>query len=203
MMDLFSFEKDFYDRMKQLFNMPCDSYELKLWENGKLIYDSTKDNKQLKPNNNVPKNIKGDYDLSIHGNKIVLVDNKDGTTVEAKCHPDDNFDIGTGIDEAFKKLNEKRKADEEACKAIKVGDMVEVVNNGQTYSTYTDWCYKNLPFNLVKQYAYGITPYTGTVGKVMCIAPHLVSKNSKVVAIQDNKNCIYLIGEHGLKKVID
>ena len=39
MMDLFSFEKDFYDRMKQLFNTLCDSYELKLWEDGKVIYD--------------------------------------------------------------------------------------------------------------------------------------------------------------------
>lgn len=203
MMDLFSFEKDFYDQMKQLFNMLRDSYELKPWEDGKLIYDSTKDNKQLKPNNNVPKNIKGDYDLSIHGNKIVLVDNKDGTTVEAKCHPDDNFDIGIGIEEAFKKLNEKRKADEEARKPIKVGDMVKVVDIGQSYTTYTDWCYKNLPFNFVKQYVYSATPYTGTVGKVVCIAPHLHAKNCKIVAIQDNKNRIYLIGESGLKKVID
>ena len=62
-----------------------------------------------KPNNNAPKSVKGDYDLSIHGNKIVLVDNADGTIVEAKCHPDDDFDIGAGIKEAFKKLNEKRE----------------------------------------------------------------------------------------------
>lgn len=203
MMDLFSFEKDFYDRMKQLFNTPCNSYELKLWEDGKLIYDSTKDNKQFKPNNNVPKNIKGDYRLSIHGNKIVLVDDKDGNTVESKCHPDDNFDIGIGIKEAFKKLNEKRKADEEARKAIKVGDMVVVVDNGQSYSTYTDWCYKNLPFNLVKQYAYSVTPYTDTVGKVVCIAPHSANNSTKVVAIQDNKNRIYLMKESGLQRVID
>lgn len=87
------------------------------------------------PNNNAPKNIKGDYDLSIHGNKIVLVDNVDGTTVESKCHPDDDFDIGIGIKEVFKKLNEKReeirkqKEDEE--KKIKVGDWVKVVDNGQ------------------------------------------------------------------------
>ena len=43
-----------------------------------------------KPNNSAPKSIKGDYDLSIHGNKIVLVDNIEGTSVEAKCSPEDN-----------------------------------------------------------------------------------------------------------------
>ena len=62
--------------------------------NGKMF---DKMMKPQKPNNNAPKTIKGDYDLSIHGNKIVLVDNADGTTVESKCHPDDNFDIGDGI----------------------------------------------------------------------------------------------------------
>lgn len=62
-----------------------------------------------KPNNSAPKSIKGDYDLSIHGNKIVLVDNIEGTSVEAKCSPEDNFDIGEGIKEAFKKLNAKRE----------------------------------------------------------------------------------------------
>lgn len=61
-----------------------------------------------KPNHKAPKFIRGDYDLSIHSNKIVLVDNVDGTTVEAKCHPDDDFDIGVGIKEAFRKMNNKR-----------------------------------------------------------------------------------------------
>lgn len=192
-----SFNREFFDSKARFFPY----YRTRISADGNLLYDSDKKRQSKKPNNNVPKNIKGDYDLSIHGNKIVLVDNKDGTTVEAKCHPDDNFDIGTGIEEAFKKLNEKR--DEEARKVIKVGDMVEVVNNGQTYSTYTDWCYKNLPFNLVKQYAYNVTPYTGTVGKVVYIAPHLLDNKSKIVAIKDNKNRIFLIGESGLKKVID
>ena len=67
-----------------------------------------RDVKKPKANNNAPKSIKGDYDVSIHDNKIILVDKKDGTTVEAKCHPNDNFDIGDGIKEAFKKMNEKR-----------------------------------------------------------------------------------------------
>ena len=66
---------------------------------------NVKKDKNCNPNNSAPKSIKGDYDLSIHGNKIVLVDNVDDTTVEARCHPDDDFDVGIGIKEAFKKLS--------------------------------------------------------------------------------------------------
>lgn len=104
---------------------------------GETVFSSEnriKNGKDNKISNNAPKSIKGDYDLSIHGNKIVLVDNVDGTTVEAKCHPDDDFDIGVGIREAFKKLNEKReeirKEKEEEEKRIKVGDWVQVIDNG-------------------------------------------------------------------------
>ena len=204
MMDLFSFEKDFYDRMKQLFNIPCDSYELKLWEDGKLIYDSTKDNKQLKPNNNVPKNIKGDYDLSIHGNKIVLVDNKDGTTVEAKCHPDDNFDIGDGIKEAFKKLNEKReeirKAKEEEDKKIKVGDWVEVTNWMKGYSTYGSWLYNKVEFCYVRMFDYKNPGCNGLKGQVIAVGKH-GENDRNLVGFCTTDNKVYIVEDIGLKKV--
>lgn len=131
-----------------------------------------------KPNHNAPKSIKGDYDLSIHGNKIVLVDNVDGTTVEAKCHPDDNFDIGEGIKEAFKKLNEKReeirKQKEEEEKKIKVGDWVEVL-----YDAIFDPCHvKFFEVNNLMQYAprfcYGYIPESEITGKVLFIGKHQI-----------------------------
>ena len=129
--------------------------------------------KLSKPNNNAPKSIKGDYDLSIHGNKIVLVDNVDSTTVEAKCHPDDDFDIGIGIKEAFKKLNEKReeirKQKEEEEKKIKVGDWVEVVNNGASCSTKDQFFMKNNLFNYAARFRYGVSPNEGTRGKVLFV----------------------------------
>lgn len=125
-----------------------------------------------KPNNNAPKSIKGDYDLSIHGNKIVLVDNTDGTTVEAKCHPDDDYEIGLGIKEAFKKLNEKReeirKQKEEEEKKIKVGDWVEVIDSGgHSYP----WSVNFFKFDDVKDYSpyfcYGVIPVNDTIGKIV------------------------------------
>ena len=158
-----------------------------------------------KPNNNAPKNIKGDYDLSIHGNKIVLVDNVDGTTVESKCHHDDDFDIGIGIKEVFKKLNEKReelrKQKEEEEKEIKVGDWVKVVDNGQSYTTYPEWLYNRVEFKFVKYYHYGYCPINGSVGKVIAIGQHENQSDRIIMAIHANNGYVYIVNQKGLKKV--
>lgn len=161
-----------------------------------------------KPNNNAPKSIKGDYDLSIHGNKIVLVDNADGTTVEAKCSPEDNFDIGEGIKEAFKKLNEKReelrKQKEEEDKQIKVGDWVEVVNYGDSYTTHTDFFVKNnVPIQYCVNYCYGSHLSNGERGRVLFIADNKAIIQSAFVDDTDFEfeDAIYLIGLKGLRKV--
>ena len=161
-----------------------------------------------KPNHNAPKSIKGDYDLSIHGNKIVLVDNVDGTTVEAKCHPDDDFDISIGIKEAFKKLNEKREEDrkckEEETKEIKVGDWVKVVNSGASYATHTDFFVKNnIPVHYCVNYRYGEILNNGEVGKVLFIVDDKAVIESKFIDDTDFEfdDAIYLIGLRGLKKV--
>lgn len=159
-------------------------------------------NKMTKTDNNAPKSIKGDYDLSIHGNKIVLVDNVDGTTVEAKCHPDDDFDISIGITEAFKKLNEKReeirKAKEEEEKKIKVGDWVEVVDEGEIYPFYYQW----LPserFDLVKNFAYGNTIHNRKC-KVMYIGRH-ENEDVKLGYIQDSDGLCHTYKINALRKV--
>ena len=157
-----------------------------------------------KPNNNAPKSIKGDYDLSIHGNTIVLVDNTDGTTVEAKCHPDDNFDIGAGIKEAFKKLNEKReeirKQKEEEEKKINVGDWVEVLED----IVFDPYCGTFFEDNNLMQYAprfcYGLMPDSSVVGKVL-----FANKHHLLIEEQDKYgyNKIYLVDniDRYLKKV--
>lgn len=158
----------------------------------------------VKSNNNAPKSIKGDYDLSIHGNTIVLVDNADGTTVEAKCHPDDDFDIGAGIKEAFKKLNEKReeirKQKEEEEKKIKVGDWVEVVED-DSYDAYLSWIYENLNFVHVKEFAYEEVPNIGTRARVVKVAPHSNISSILLYAIETKDNKVYIVEEGWIKKV--
>ena len=185
--------------------------------NGETVFLSS----NKKPNNNAPKNIKGDYDLSIHGNKIVLVDNVDGTTVEAKCSPQDNFDIGEGIKEAFKKLNEERerikKLNEERERIkkekeneIKVGDWVEVVNGWEGYSTFTNFFedYDIISYGL--KFRYGVIAKNGLVGQVKFIADGKyvieVKKDSKISSGKQYSNAtcnnsVYLIGKDGIKKV--
>ena len=149
--------------------------------------------------NSAPKSIKGDYDLSIHGNKILLVDNKDGTTVEARCHPEDKFDVGVGIKETFKKLNEER---EEEKKKIKVGDWVEVVNSGASYTTYTDFFVRNnIPIQYCVNYCYGNSLDNGNVGKVLFIAEDKAVIQSTVADYFAFDDAIYLIDLNGLKKV--
>ena len=172
------------------------------------FYDPTENRvsfriKPKKPNNKAPKSIKGDYDLSIHGNKIVLVDNVDGTTVEAKCHPDDNFDIGEGIKEAFKKLNVKR---EEICrqkeeeKKIKVGDLVEVVDYFESYDTYPEWLYDKVDFKTLKNYVYGYYAPNGVIGEVVAVGAHKTYKDKKLIGFDSGGN-VYIIGVEGVKKV--
>ena len=156
-----------------------------------------------KPNNSAPKSIKGDYDLSIHGNKIVLVDNIEGTSVEAKCSPEDNFDIGEGIKEAFKKLNAKReeiRKEKEEGKRIKVGDWVQVIDNGRSYTTYHEWLYDKVRFQHVKKYAYGDVPPNGLIGRVIVIGNHELDKSKKLIGLEAD-DCVYIINIEGVKKV--
>lgn len=194
-----------YEPMKKLYSTFDRSYGAKMWKDGKLIYNFTKSNVSPKPNNNAPKTIKGDYDLSIHGNKIVLVDNRDGTTVEAKCHPDDNFDIGKGIKEAFKKMNEKReeirKAKEEEDKEIKVGDWVEIVNCGESYTTYPEWLYDKVDFEHIRRYCYNYIPLDGEIGRVVAVGTHEADREGTLVAFETKYKNIYVVNQKGLKKV--
>lgn len=167
---------------------------------------NVKKDKNCNPNNSAPKSIKGDYDLSIHGNKIVLVDNTDGTTVEAKCHPDDDFDVGIGIKEAFKKLNEKReelcKQKEKEDKKIKVGDWVEVVDCKISYPIYSTFFSENNLKDLGRNFRYGCYLNNGDKLQVAHIeGDRFVLKRKEKIGGYGFQDCVYLMNIHGLKKV--
>lgn len=187
----------YYPKDGWSFTFDLDGVEI----NGKILNEIIG---AKKPNNNAPKSIKGDYDLSIHGNKIVLVDNVDGTTVEAKCHPDDNFDIGVGINEAFKKMNQKReeekKCREEEDKKIKVGDWVEVTNWLKGYSRYATWLYNKVDFNYVRMFDYDNPSCNGLKGQVIAIGTH-ESEDRNLVAFCTKDKKVYIVEDAGLRKV--
>lgn len=70
--------------------------------------------------NLAPKWLEGDYDLHIEGNRMTMT-SKDGKKVEARCHPDDDWQLQVGIDELKERMAEVKKPRE-----IKVGDKVNV-----------------------------------------------------------------------------
>lgn len=159
-----------------------------------------------KNKNNAPKNIKGDYDLSIHGNKILLVDKNEGTMVETKCHPDDNFNIGIGVEEAFRKLNTKRedikKQKEEEDKKIKVGDWVEIIRPSAAYPMYADFFEKNNLNYYGKIFRYGTIAEKGTVGKVVFVLnDYVVVKSKENFNGYGKMDCTYLVSFSAIRKV--
>ena len=70
--------------------------------------------------NLAPKWLEGDYDLHIEGNRMVMT-SKQGTTVETRCHPDDDWRLQVGLDELKDRMAEAKKPRE-----IKVGNIVKV-----------------------------------------------------------------------------
>ena len=71
--------------------------------------------------NLAPKWLEGDYDLHIEGNRMTMT-SKDGTKVETRCHPDDDWRLQVGIDELKERMTEAKKPRE-----VKVGDKVKFV----------------------------------------------------------------------------
>lgn len=153
-----------------------DYKRIKIYVNDKLVYDKCNDEIKVNKlsfktkkveNNQAPKEIEGEYDLSIRGNKTVLVDNMDGTTVEVKCHPDDDFDIGEGMKMAFDRMNDKRAKGNE----IAIGSQVEIVNSGDSYAILdNEWFERFYMMKFAVNYRYGVCPTDGTKGIVVADA---------------------------------
>lgn len=159
--------------------------------------------------NKAPEDIVGDYTLSIEGNRIALRD-KDGVEVFARCHPEDVFDVGEGVREAFDKLKEKKED------KIEVGDSVEVLDNGESYTILGDFFAKNDLMEYATRYRYGVAPDKGVVGKVVFIVQDSsdsiecvgieVESDSFYGVTECSMTCndaIYVVSMIGLRKVSD
>lgn len=145
-----------------------------------------------KPNPNAPKDIEGGYTLTINGRTATLSDGKD--KVEATCDYEDNFDIGEGVRQCFEKL---KKAREE----IKVGDMVEVVDNIAACVAYTNFFEQHDLMYYAPFYRYRNRPSNGTKGRVFYI-------NENGFALIEVKSHgeyqgMYIVKVVGLRKAVD
>lgn len=83
---VFLFTKEIEERMKKDMNFEYKFYEKNL----------------------APKWLEGDYDLHIEGNKMTMT-SKQGTKVETRCHPDDDWRLQIGLDELKDRMTEAKK----------------------------------------------------------------------------------------------
>lgn len=138
--------------------------------------------------NKAPKELEGEYTLTIKDNVITLLDNK-GNKYVAKCHPEDNFSISEGIKEVFKKKEQDN--------TIKIGDTVKVINNSESFTRLDSFFNKYRLEKYASKYRYGTYPCNETIGKVVGIV-----YDDKIVAVViETVDGNYVINEKGLKKV--
>ena len=87
---------------------------------------------------------------------------------------------------------------------ISVGDKVEVVNNGATYSTASLNMLKNITDNeeYLVRYAYGSSPEKGFTGKVLAKGCHCSFDDREIFLIgYESYGRLFLMGAYGIKKV--
>lgn len=154
-------------------------------------------------NYKAPKWMEGVYTLKVYGRKITIErlnhDDDVPTKSHATCHKDDQFDIGEGVKVALDRLKEKKE------EKLKVGDKVEIIDSGISYSTLD-----NVDTKFAIRYRYGCVPLNGTKGKIV----GQYDDNIVYVEVRTEKylgdpdytdlycsNSIYAMGITALKKV--
>lgn len=157
---------------------------------------------KFEANPNAPKDIEGNYTLTVNGRTTTLSDGKDKVSVT--CYVDDNFDIGEGVRQCFEKLKKTREE-------IKVGNMVEVVNSGASYSQYVKYFNNEGMSEYAPYFRYGVVPMEGTKGQVLYIDDGgrvliKVGGDTKYGDTRYGGECyggVYIIDLDGLRKVVD
>ena len=81
-----------------------------------------------------------------------------------------------------------------------IGDVVKIVNNGSTYSTYGTWIDKNCK-EYKKYYVSEASPNNGDYGIIRCLAKHGSFLNEYLALVQMiTSEQVYVIGVDGLRK---
>ena len=103
--------------------------------------------------------------------------------------------------EGYEDCDQVKKFDE----PIKEGDIVEIVNSGNIYSTFCDWMKRNIDDkDLLLRYNYGCcaTEHSGPY-KVVKIAPHgrdVSDTIALIVPVDEHDERVVMISVNGLKK---
>ena len=127
-----------------------------------------------------------------YGDKVSATNGKE--TAVVKIEIDYGDAVHEAVDKLFKKANE-----------IHVGDIVEVVDDGKMYTTYSEWVAKNVnDKELIARYAYNRETMPSGSYEVVAIAPHNGDRSEPMLAyLKSGKyfgEC-FLIDVKGIKKV--
>lgn len=83
---------------------------------------------------------------------------------------------------------------------FEIGNVVEITNKGETYSTYSDWINKNCE-EYKQYYVPESLPNNGDYGIIRCLAKHSRYLNMNLALVQIiTSNQVYVIGIKGLRK---
>lgn len=156
-----------------------------------------------RPKNYCQQEMAGVYTVTIAENKVVISDNGGNKTAVVRCHPSDTFDICEAMRIGMKRMLEYDK--------IHVGDIVKIIDNGESYCTEEEW--PSCLSRFACKFRYGVTPDNGIECKVIAEFPSDFDNRYLVQPIISEHYCgdekystltcrgFYLMGESGLKKV--
>lgn len=164
----------------------------------------------------------GAYTIHVEGNSVeaikVYAEKIDGgirfkkKLAKAKCAPEDEFSLSTGVMLAMDRLNKELDKDK-----IEVGDKVRIKTKDLSYTTYIDWIKKNInDVGLIACFVYGKIPDTKDIVYVVkAVAPWKVENdNNQMLAyvqryfkfpngrISNDEPC-YLMSIDGLEKIYE
>ena len=144
-----------------------------------------------------------------NGNEVIALDKSTGEKKVAKCSPDDKFDFKIGAELAFKRLlglnkpAETKKDEEIEDDEIRVGDLVEIVDTGQMFTTAIHTLKKVVQDpELLGKYVYGDGlgyPKRRSLPERDFVVKALQDKVAYIAERYSHKG--YLIRVDGLKKV--
>lgn len=137
---------------------------------------------------------------------------------EANCHPDDNFDFFTGAKLALERIEVNSDIEEHTeSDEIKIGDIVTVVDEGESYSTYTKWFTDSGYEEFLPRYAYGVRHFKTALGFEDSDTFKVIGKGSALfdgdvlmitpdfsnpeVLYGKHEDSVFLINVRGVKKV--
>lgn len=129
-------------------------------------------------------------------------------TATAKCSHNDNFVFVTGAKIAVDRLLGVDYVSEDNDDGFKVGDIVNIVDSGSSYTTYTEWIIKNVKdVEKIAHFVFNELPEENSDKyKIIAIAKHdgltIYNRDCTLAYVEriGNDNSCYLMGVEGLKK---